>query len=162
MRLARRHTAAARLTKTLAALTVPAAMVTVAGVSQGAVAGAQSAAQKPSVPSISAKPGAPNSGPDAGATSVTFTALLNPHGSVTSYCFDYGLTAKYDKVRDGSDPAWMDGETSPQFTPATTVAIEVTGYIFGLHPGTVYHYQIEAFSPYGETYSKDKTFKTLK
>jgi len=86
--------------------------------------------------------------------------LLNPHGSVTSYCFDYGLTAKYDKVRDGSDPAWMDGETSPQFSPATTVAIQVTGYAFGLHPGTVYHYQIEAFSPYGETYSRDKTFKT--
>ena len=75
---------------------------------------------------------------------------------MTSYCFDYGLTAKYDKVRDGSDPAWMDGETSPQFTPAATIAIKVTGYAFGLHPNTVYHYQIEAFSPYGETYSKDQ------
>ncbi len=128
-------------------------------VPQGATASGQPV-QKPTVPSITAAPGAPNSGPNASATSVTFTALLNPNGSVTSYCFDYGLTAKYDKVRDGSDPAWMDGETSPQFTPATTIAIKVTGYAFGLHPNTVYHYQIEAFSPYGETYSKDKTFKT--
>jgi hypothetical protein len=129
---------------------------------QGAVAEAQPVVQKPAVPWITAVAGAPNSGPNSGATSVSFKALLNPHGEVTSYCFDYGLTGKYDKVRDGTDPAWMDGETSPQFTPATTIAIQVTGYVFGLHPGTVYHYQIEAFSPGGETYSRDKTFKTLK
>jgi hypothetical protein len=150
MKLMRRPRRTVLFSKAVAALAVP----FVIG-AQGAIASAQPV-QKPTVPSITAAPGAPNSGPNASATSVTFTALLNP----TSYCFDYGLTAKYDKVRDGSDPAWMDGETSPQFTPATTIAIKVTGYAFGLHPDTVYHYQIEAFSPYGETYSKDKTFKT--
>jgi hypothetical protein len=154
MKLMRRPRRTALFSKAVAALAVP----FVIG-AQGAIASAQPV-QKPTVPAITAAPGAPNSGPNANATSVTFTALLNPNGSVTSYCFDYGLTAKYDKVRDGSDPAWMDGETSPQFTPATTIAIKVTGYAFGLHPDTVYHYQIEAFSPYGETYSKDKTFKT--
>jgi hypothetical protein len=155
MNLTRRRLRLALFSKAAAALAVPVVMV-----AQGGVAHAQPALQKPAVPWITAAPGAPNSGPSATATSVTFTALLNPNGSVTSYCFDYGLTAKYDKVRDGSDPAWMDGETSPQFTPAATIAIKVTGYAFGLHPDTVYHYQIEAFSPYGETYSKDKTFKT--
>jgi hypothetical protein len=155
MKVTRRRRRTALFSKAVAALAVPVVIV-----AQGAVASAQPALQKPAVPWIRAVPGAPNSGPGSSATSVTFTALLNPHGSVTSYCFDYGLTAKYDKVRDGSDPAWMDGETSPQFTPATTIAIKVTGYAFGLHPGTVYHYQIEAFSPYGETYSKDQTFKT--
>ncbi len=155
MKVTRRHRRNALFSKAVAALAVPVVMV-----AQGGVASAQPALQKPAVPWIRAVPGAPNSGPGSSATTVMFTALLNPHGSVTSYCFDYGLTAKYDKIRDGSDPAWMDGETSPQFTPATTIAIKVTGYAFGLHPSTVYHYQIEAFSPYGETYSKDQTFKT--
>jgi hypothetical protein len=155
MNVTRRRLGTTRFSKAVAALAVPVVMV-----AQGPVASAQAALQKPAVPRITAAPGAPNSGPGATATSVTFTALLNPNGSVTSYCFDYGLTAKYDKIRDGSDPAWMDGETSPQFTPAATIAIKVTGYAFGLHPDTVYHYQIEAFSPYGETYSKDRTFKT--
>jgi hypothetical protein len=155
MELTRRRRRNARFSKAVAALAVPVVMV-----AQGPVATAQSALQKPAVPWITAAPGAPNSGPSSTATSVTFKALLNPNGSVTSYCFDYGLTGKYDKVRDGSDPAWMDGETSPQFTPAATIALQVTGYAFGLHPNTVYHYQIEAFSPYGETYSKDRTFKT--
>ena len=155
MNVTRRRLGTALFSKAVAALAVPFVMV-----AQGPVASAQAALQKPAVPRITAAPGAPNSGPGASATSVTFTALLNPNGSVTSYCFDYGLTAKYDKIRDGSDPAWMDGETSPQFTPAATIAIKVTGYAFGLHPDTVYHYQIEAFSPYGETYSKDRTFKT--
>jgi hypothetical protein len=155
MRPTRQRFRTALFSKAVAALTVPVVIV-----AQGSIASAQTPLQKPAVPWITAAAGAPNSGPGATATSVTFTALLNPNGSVTSYCFDYGLTAKYDKVRDGSDPAWMDGETSPQFTPAATIAIKVTGYAFGLHPDTVYHYQIEAFSPYGETYSKDKTFKT--
>jgi hypothetical protein len=155
MNVTRRRLRTALFSKAVAALAVPVVMV-----AQWPVASAQAALQKPAVPWITAAPGAPNSGPAATATSVTFTALLNPDGSVTSYCFDYGLTARYDKIRDGSDPAWMDGETSPQFTPAATIAIKVTGYAFGLHPDTVYHYQIEAFSPYGETYSKDKTFKT--
>lgn len=155
MKVTRTRRRTALFSKAVAALAVPVAMV-----AQGAVASAQTVLQKPAVPWIRAVPGAPNSGPSSTATSVTFTALLNPHGSVTSYCFDYGLTGKYDKIRDGSDPAWMDGETSPQFTPASTIAIKVTGYAFGLHPNTVYHYQIEAFSPYGETYSKDQTFKT--
>ena len=155
MKVTRRRRRAALFSIAAVALAVPVVMV-----AQGAVASAQTALQKPAVPWIRAVPGAPNSGPSSTATSVTFTALLNPNGSVTSYCFDYGLTGKYDKIRDGSDPAWMDGETSPQFTPASTIAIKVTGYAFGLHPNTVYHYQIEAFSPYGETYSKDQTFKT--
>jgi hypothetical protein len=155
MKVTRRRRRAALFSIAAVALAVPVVMV-----AQRAVASAQTALQKPAVPWIRAVPGAPNSGPSSTATSVTFTALLNPNGSVTSYCFDYGLTGKYDKVRDGSDPAWMDGETSPQFTPAATIAIKVTGYAFGLHPNTVYHYQIEAFSPYGETYSRDQTFKT--
>jgi hypothetical protein len=155
MKVTTRRRRTALFSKAVAALAVPVVMV-----AQGAVASAQAALQKPAVPWIRAVPGAPNSGPSSTATSVTFTASLNPNGSVTSYCFDYGLTGKYDKIRDGSDPAWMDGETSPQFTPAATIAIKVTGYAFGLHPNTVYHYQIEAFSPYGETYSKDQTFKT--
>jgi hypothetical protein len=155
MKVTRRRRHTALFSRAVAALAVPVVIM-----AQGAVASAQTAPQKPAVPWIKAVPGAPNSGPSSTATSVTFTALLNPHGSVTSYCFDYGLTGKYDKIRDGSDPAWMDGETSPQFTPATTIVIKVTGYAFGLRPNTVYHYQIEAFSPYGETYSKDQTFKT--
>jgi hypothetical protein len=155
MKVTRRRRRTALVSKAVAALAVTGGMV-----APGALASAQTALQKPAVPWIRAVAGAPNSGPSSTATSVTFTALLNPHGSVTSYCFDYGLTGKYDKIRDGSDPAWMDGETSPQFTPASTIAIKVTGYAFGLHPNTVYHYQIEAFSPYGETYSKDQTFKT--
>ena len=80
MKVTRRRRRTALFSKAVAALAVPVVIV-----AQGAVASAQPALQKPAVPWIRAVPGAPNSGPGSSATSVTFTALLNPHGSVTSY-----------------------------------------------------------------------------
>jgi hypothetical protein len=94
-------------------------------------------------------------------SSVTFTATVNPSGEETSYCFDYGLTSKYNSIHHDDDPAWEDGETTPAFLPAATTPITIHGYAYGLKPGTTYHYRV-VLTGGGTTTSKDRTFTTQK
>lgn len=119
---------------------------------------AASGGANPAVVSISATVGAPSS---SKTNSVEFTAAINPHGYPLSYCFDYGLTAQYNMVNHDDDPAWKDGETTPAFLGAATTPVTIHGFVYGLKPGTTYHYRI-VLTGHGTIVSKDKTFKTQK
>lgn len=107
---------------------------------------------------ISASAGTPNS---PATTSVTFVAWVNPNGYPTSYCFDYGLTGKYDTINLEADPQWKEGETPYQFLPGTNSPIEVISHVYGLKPGLTYHYRIVVTGD-GTVTSRDRTFKTKK
>lgn len=108
------------------------------------------------VPWVTAVPGAPGSSP---ATSATFKASINPDGSESAYCFDYGLNGWYD-TRSEDAPAWKDGETNPAFLPGIVGAIPVVSYVFGLRPGTVYHYTVQVTNAGGDKMTADRTFRT--
>jgi hypothetical protein len=110
------------------------------------------------VPWITAVPGAPGG---TAANSATFKANINPQGSQSAYCFDYGLTGSYDFATE-TDPAWEDGETDPVFLPGVYGAIPVVGYVFGLRPGTVYHYTVQITNAGGDKLTADRTFRTAK
>ncbi len=110
------------------------------------------------VPWITTVRGAPGG---SAATSVTFKASINPQGSQSAYCFDYGLTGSYD-FKTETDPAWEDGETEPQFLPGVYGAIPVVGYVFGLKPNTVYHYTVQITNAGGDKLTADRTFRTAK
>ncbi|MBU1695208.1 MAG: hypothetical protein KKC51_14770, partial [Verrucomicrobia bacterium] len=84
-----------------------------------------------------------------GATSAVFNATVNPRGSSTAACFEYGLTAGYglttvtQQVGSGSAP--------------TSVACAVSG----LATSTLYHFRVRAWNAGGTTYGADRTFSTL-
>lgn len=110
------------------------------------------------VPWITAVRGAPGG---TAANSVTFKANIDPQGSQSAYCFDYGLTGSYDNDAK-NDPAWEDGETNPQFLPGVYGAIPAVGYVFGLRPNTVYHYTVQVTNAAGDKLTADRTFRTAK
>jgi len=84
-----------------------------------------------------------NPPPDAGtggalvlsSSSVTLTGVVNPHHQATSYFFQYG--------QNGA-PATADTETSPQTIPAGDAPTAVSFTVYGLAPGTTFHYRIIA------------------
>jgi hypothetical protein len=90
-----------------------------------------------------------------GAGEVTFdTATLHgaltPHGSDTSYYFQFGLTTAY-----GSQTTIADAGAG---TANVNVALPITG----LQPLTVYHYRLVAVNATGAATGKDKTLLTTK
>lgn len=81
-------------------------------------------------------------------SSATLNATIDPHGTETSYYFQYGSTAAY-------------GAQTPT-TPAGagTVAIPVSQSISGLQPGSEYHYRVVAASAAGTTMGRDRILTT--
>jgi len=82
--------------------------------------------------------------------SATLHGALTPHGSDTSYYFQFGLTGAY-----GSQTTIADAGAG---TTNVNVALPITG----LQPLTVYHYRLVAVNAAGAATGKDKTLLTTK
>jgi hypothetical protein len=80
----------------------------------------------------------------------TLHGALTPHGSDTSYYFQFGLTTAY-----GSQTTIADAGAG---TANVNVALPITG----LQPLTVYHYRLVAVNATGAATGKDKTLLTTK
>jgi Fibronectin type III domain len=82
-----------------------------------------------------------------GATSVTFTALINPGGAKTTYRFQYGTSTAYGL------------ETFGQSISGTT-AQSVRFTIGSLAPRTTYHFRVVASNSHGTTVGPDTLAQT--
>lgn len=104
-----------------------------------------SAAQATSPPSAST-----GAASDVSFGSATLNGTLNPHGSETSYYFQYGPTTAYSLHTN------IPGAGAG--TQSTHVAITVSG----LAPLTRYHYRLVAVNGGGPAFGTDRTFMTGK
>ncbi len=82
--------------------------------------------------------------------SATLTGLVNPHGSNTSYYFQYGPTTAY-----GAQTALADAG-------AGTATVKVAVPVGGLQPLTTYHYRLIAVNAGGAATGRGAVFKTAK
>ena len=80
----------------------------------------------------------------------TLTGSIDPHGSDTSYYFQYGPTRAY-----GAQTAIADAG-------AGTSAVRVTVPVSGLQPLTTYHFRLIAVNAGGATTGTDRAFATAK
>jgi hypothetical protein len=83
-------------------------------------------------------------------STATLTGQVNPHGSNTSYYFQYGPTRAY-----GAQTALADVGAG---TSTVKVAVPVTGLL----PVTTYHYRLVAVNTAGAATGADRTFVTAK
>lgn len=89
------------------------------------------------------------------ATSVSYSSTylngaIDPHGSNTSYYFQYGPTKAY-----GAQTAVADAG-------AGTATVKVSVPVTGLQPITTYHYRLIAVNTAGAATGADRTFVTAK
>jgi hypothetical protein len=79
---------------------------------------------------------------DIASDSATLDATLNPHGSATSYYFQYGTSSEY-----GTDAPVLSG-SAPDGTAIGSGEgdHEVSQRVQGLAPNTTYHYRVVAVS----------------
>jgi hypothetical protein len=105
----------------------------------------------PSAASALAPPGV-STGAASGVSygSATLTGLVNPHGSNTSYYFQYGPTRAY-----GAQTALADAG-------AGTATVKVAVPVGGLQPITTYDYRLIAVNSGGAATGADRAFKTAK
>lgn len=82
--------------------------------------------------------------------SATLTGAINPHGSNTSYYFQYGPTRAY-----GAQTAVAD-------VGAGTSTVRVAVPVSGLQPITVYHFRLIAVNAAGAHTGEDRAFRTAK
>jgi hypothetical protein len=85
-----------------------------------------------------------------GYASATLYGTIDPHGSNTSYYFQYGTTTAY-----GAQTPLADAGSG---TTSATVSVPVSG----LAPLTVYHYRLIAVNSTGAATGTDRSFKTAK
>jgi len=87
------------------------------------------------------------------ATSVGFTSAqlngeVNPNGSATTYCFEYGTTSAY-------------GSCTPNTSAGSgTSTLTVNTSVTGLVNETPYHYRLKATNSVGTAFGADRTFTT--
>ncbi|MGH2832950.1 MAG: hypothetical protein ACRDK2_09255 [Solirubrobacteraceae bacterium] len=93
-----------------------------------------------------------STGAPTGVSYVTATlnGVINPHGTDTSYYFQYGPNKAY-----GSQTALADAG-------AGTSAVKVSLPVSGLSPFSVYHYRLVALSSAGAATGADRSFKTAR
>ena len=84
-----------------------------------------------------------------GSTTATLKGIVNAGGGTTTVKFEYGLTASYGTVVNGS-PATASGTSNTNVTAALT----------GLVPNTTYHYHVFASNAGGLANGADMTFST--
>jgi hypothetical protein len=82
--------------------------------------------------------------------SATVAGWIDPHGSNTSYYFQYGPTRAYGAQTPLADAG------------AGTRSVKVTAAIGGLKPLTVYHYRLLTVNAAGAATGVDRAFKTDK
>ncbi|MBB4662645.1 hypothetical protein [Conexibacter arvalis] len=81
-------------------------------------------------------------------TAATLRGTVNPHGTPTTYSFQWGTSATY-------------GQQTPNRSAGRgTGGRDVSVRVGGLAPGTVYHYRIVATNADGTTVGRDRTFRT--
>lgn len=95
-----------------------------------------------------------------GVGTVTFSAVVHPHGRATTAFFQFGLASRYREPRPS-------GVVYDKSTPAVHLAAgsqvdSVAGQASGLVPNAVYHLRLVASSSAGTVYSPDATFRTAK
>ncbi|MFL5816526.1 MAG: hypothetical protein ACJ76L_02890 [Conexibacter sp.] len=83
-----------------------------------------------------------------GQTAATLRADVNPHGTATTYAFQYGTSSAYG--------AQTPGRSAGSGTRATRVTFRLTG----LTPGVRYHYRVIASNADGTSTGADRSFKT--
>jgi hypothetical protein len=88
---------------------------------------------------------------DVGLTHASLQGLIQPNGSATTYHFDYGTTTNYDQ----RIPVAQDGDAG-----SGTVVEAVANPVYGLQPGTTYHYRLVATNDGGTTTGVDQIFTT--
>jgi hypothetical protein len=91
--------------------------------------------------------------PSPAATAITTTSarvsgIIDPHGAMTTYAFEYGASTEYDEGTPLSD---LPETSGPQTVSATLV---------GLRPATTYHFRLDAYNSVGTTNGADQTFTT--
>jgi hypothetical protein len=79
------------------------------------------------------------------STSLVVNGTVNPRGEQTTYFFQYGTSATYQK------------QTSPASAGSGTSDVGVNALIGGLSPNTTYHYRLVASSAGGTSYGGDNT-----
>ena len=94
-------------------------------------------------PSVETKPAT-----NVTATNATLNGSANPHGSETSYYFEYGTTTSYGSV------------TGEAGAGSGTASVEVSKAIAGLLGDTTYHYRLVARNSVGTSYGNDQSFTT--
>ena len=83
------------------------------------------------------------------STGATVKGTVNPHGSNTSYYFEYGTDTSYGTT------------TTPGSAGAGSSAVSVSATLGGLVGSTTYHYRLVATNASGSTsYGLDRTFTT--
>ena len=83
-------------------------------------------------------------------TTATLTGSVNPHGSATTYHFEYGLTTAYG------------ASIPPTPVGAGTKTVAASAAIGGLAAHTTYHYRLVAVNAFGARNGRDRAFTTLR
>ncbi len=83
-----------------------------------------------------------------GPNTATMHGTVNPNGVATTWQFEYGTTTSY-----GS-------KTASQSAGAGTANLDVLVALASLHPGTTYHYRLDASSTAGTSHGADGIFTT--
>jgi hypothetical protein len=90
-----------------------------------------------------------NSASNVTSTSAVLHGRVNPHGTPTSFTFQYGTTRQYG------------GQTPLASAGAGTNPIKVSQAVAGLRPDTTYHYRLVAVGA-GMSTGSDHTFRTAR
>jgi hypothetical protein len=111
--------------------------------------------------SFAVEPIAPAVATEAAATvtrtSAALYASVDPQASPVNNCyFEYGTTAAYGKTIECGFVAEITA-----FPASSHVAVPVLARIFGLSPGTTYHFRIVAVGEGGTSAGADQAFTTL-
>jgi hypothetical protein len=130
-----------RKTRVAAAIVLVACgLLALAIVSAGHPTSASAAASAPAVTTSSTT--------DVNKSNATLSGTVNPQGQSTTYHFDYGTTTSYGT------------QTSPTGVGSGNTPVGVHQAVFGLTPGTTYHYRLVATNAAGTTNGADQTFTT--
>lgn len=81
-------------------------------------------------------------------TTADFKATINPHGTATTFHFQYGTSTGYGE------------ETSEGEAGSANEPITVSQEVSGLAPGTTYHYRVVAHNEAGMIYGPDSSLST--
>jgi hypothetical protein len=95
-----------------------------------------------------------------GTGTVTFSAVVHPHGRATTAFFQFGLASRY---REPRPPSVVYDKSTPRVHLAAGSQIDwVSGRASGLVPNALYHVRLVATSSAGTVYSPDATFTTAR
>ncbi|MGB2953836.1 MAG: fibronectin type III domain-containing protein [Gaiellaceae bacterium] len=82
------------------------------------------------------------------ATSARVSAIVDPHGAMTNYSFEFGRSTGYGD------------STSLTDVPASSGQQTVNATLVGLSPATTYHFRVDAYNSVGNANGADQTFRT--